>query len=300
MLYYRRKLLLSLFEVFGGELTSNMLQKYLFIATRSIKTKSFDFVPLKSGCFSFQADRDLSSLETLGYLYQSEIENYCTYKLKEGTSMLSELDIFDRQILISLRTNFGNLSEDELTKYSYKNYPFFAINSTNAKDLLSEDEYQNISIQKVRLQKSETALYTIGYEGLSLESYLTQLILKDVRVLCDVRKNAYSRKFGFSKAVLKKACNDVGIKYVHIPELGIDSEQRQDLKNQEDYINLFNIYEITALKVNWSYLDIILNYIKSEKRVALTCFEKNHLMCHRSRVAKAVISISENIPLKNI
>ena len=46
---------------------------------------------------------------------------------------------------------------------------------------------------------------TIGYEGLSLEQYIVTLLINDVRVLCDVRKNAYSQKFGFSKNQLAKA-----------------------------------------------------------------------------------------------
>ncbi|MCS2389053.1 DUF488 domain-containing protein [Bacteroides thetaiotaomicron] len=62
-------------------------------------------------------------------------------------------------------------------------------------------------------------------------------------MLCDVRKNAYSQKYGFSKGQLEKACTGVGIKYIHIPQLGIESEQRQDLKSQKDYEILFESYE---------------------------------------------------------
>lgn len=55
-----------------------------------------------------------------------------------------------------------------------------------------------------------------------LEQYLNKLIENDVKVLCDVRRNPISMKFGFSKHQLIKACNGVGIEYKHIPEVGID------------------------------------------------------------------------------
>ena len=46
---------------------------------------------------------------------------------------------------------------------------------------------------------------------------------QDVTILCDVRKIPISRKFGFSKHKLKHILDTVGIKYVHLPDLGIMS-----------------------------------------------------------------------------
>ena len=62
-------------------------------------------------------------------------------------------------------------------------------------------------------------------------------------LLCDVRRNPLSRKYGFSKSTLSKACGNVGIRYEHLPELGIASEQRQELTTQADYDALFEVYE---------------------------------------------------------
>lgn len=299
MLYYRRKLLLAVLEAFGGTLSAKTLQKYLFLITRGQETKTFDFVPFKYGCFSFQANQDLQTLVTLGYLTNTIINGSSGYTLNNGNSTLSELDMFDRQKLISIRNEFINYTQDELIRYVYLKAPFYAINSVIAEKLLSPEELERVKAQKRHIE--EHGLFTIGYEGLSLESYITQLILKDIKVLCDVRKNAYSRKFGFSKVQLQKACVGVGIKYVHIPELGIESEKRQELKTQSDYNHLFENYEMTSLKENWNYLNIIVDLLKTEGRVALTCFEKSPLMCHRSRVAKAILSLPQvNVPLTNL
>lgn len=299
MLYYRRKLLLAVLEVFGKKITSKALQKYLFLVTRCQEVKSFDFSPFKYGCFSFQAEQDLQALTTLGYITKITIDGSSGYSLNESTSILSELDMFDRQSLFSIRNEFAHYTQDELIRYVYLKAPFYAINSIIADRLLSPEELEKVAAQRRHIE--EHRLFTIGYEGISLESYINQLILKDIKVLCDVRKNAYSRKFGFSKAQLQKACNGVGIKYVHIPELGIESEKRQELKTQADYNLLFDEYEKTSLKDNWNYLNIIVELLNTEGRVALTCFEKSPLMCHRSRVAKALLSLpTVDIPLTNL
>jgi uncharacterized protein (DUF488 family) len=87
------------------------------------------------------------------------------------------------------------------------------------------------------------ALLTIGYEGQCLEQYLNQLLQAGVTLLCDVRRNPISRKYGFSHATLSKACEAVGIRYEHVPESGVASEQRRNLETQKDYDALFLVYE---------------------------------------------------------
>ena len=120
-------------------------------------------------------------------------------------------------------------------------------------------------------------------------------------MLCDVRKNAYSQKYGFSKSQLQKACEGVDIYYVHIPELGIESEFRQNLSSQKDYDLLFDNYEKTTLKKQTESLMKIKCLVDKYGRVALTCFEKNPLQCHRSRVAKYVMLLPDvNFKLTNI
>ena len=126
---------------------------------------------------------------------------------------------------------------------------------------------------------------------ISLETYINRLIVNDVHLLCDVRKNAFSQKYGFSKSQLDMACSGVGIKYVHVPQLGIESDKRRDLRSQRDYDILFDEYERTTLKENIEALFYVRSLIETDKRIALTCFEKDPKQCHRSRVAKALMQL---------
>lgn len=291
MLYHRRKILLALLEVFGGNLTAKQLQKYLFLVTRKQDNKSYDFIPYYYGCFSFQANQDIIALAKRGYLSITEEETGRHIKTTKSGCYFMMLDVFEQQIVREVKENFGTLTQKDLIRYTYLNYPYYAIRSVIAADVLNEDEIVKINKQKRTFDTPQ--LFTIGYEGKTLEQYINLLIINDVHLLCDVRKNAYSQKYGFSKSQLEKACVGVGIKYVHIPQLGIESEFRQDLRSQKDYDNLFEFYEENTLKQNQEYLLKVRGLIDSEKRIALTCFEHNPKECHRARVAKHLMLLPD-------
>lgn len=291
MLYYRRKIVLALLEVFGGQLTAKSIQKYLFLFTRAQSVKSFDFIPYRYGCFSFQANQDLVTMEKYGYLEITEEQTGRFIKLKSNEKFLEMLDMFDRQALLDVKAEFGLMSQTDLIRYTYQKYPYYAIKSTIAHEILSKEELAMVEKQKRKFKDPQ--LFSIGYEGITLETYINKLIINDVHVLCDVRKNAYSQKYGFSKSQLQKACTGVGIQYIHVPELGIESEQRQELHSQADYDRLFERYEQTTLIKNRSALLKVKALIESEKRVALTCFEKKPEQCHRSRVANALMQLPD-------
>ncbi len=291
MLYYRRKIIAALLEVFDGQLTAKSLQKYLFLFTRAQPVKTFDFIPYRYGCFSFQADQDLGTMAKYGYLEISEHQSGRFIKLKENGAYLEMLNKSDRQVLLDVKTEFASMSQTDLIRYTYQKYPYFAINSSIANKLLTKDELARVEKQKRMF--TEPQLFSIGYEGITLETYINKLIINDVHVLCDVRKNAFSQKYGFSKSQLQKACNGVGIHYVHVPELGIESEQRRGLHTQADYDCLFENYEKTTLKNNREALSKIRALIENYGRVAVTCFERNPNQCHRSLVAKALMQLPD-------
>ncbi|HAI77109.1 MAG TPA: DUF488 domain-containing protein, partial [Microscillaceae bacterium] len=110
----------------------------------------------------------------------------------------------------------------------------------------------------------------------------------DVKVLVDVRNNPLSMKFGFSKSPLKQYCEGLDIQYIHIPEVGIQSAQRQELNTQSDYDKLFDFYRKDNLSKTIDSQIRILNLLKEHKRIALTCFEANICQCHRKHLAEAI------------
>ena len=131
-------------------------------------------------------------------------------------------------------------------------------------------------------------LASIGYEGRTFENYLNSLIRNGIKILCDVRKNPISRKYGFSKSTLKNACEKIGIEYRHFPELGIPSYDRTDLRCQSDYDDLFARYEKTVLHNHGDTLDVLVRLVEANGCIALTCFEANPAQCHRTRIINAI------------
>lgn len=296
MLTYKKKLILALLEKMGGnEITAKSFQKLLFLYTRKSGNRIYDFVPYRYGCFSFEANKDVYALAKSGYLeIQESNHSESVYKLlHDNIDSIQSLSIFDVMELDKIVNYFGNFDTDDLIAYTYRMYPYTAINSIIKQNLLTQLELEKVENERQRYIKDNAVLSTIGYEGLSLEKYLNLLITNDVKVLVDVRKNAFSMKYGFSKVTLRKAVEGIGLKYLHVPQLGIESEDRQALNSQDDYDRLFNMYENTTLKENWEYVLQVRKVMDAYRRICLTCFERNPRQCHRTRVANALMSLSD-------
>ena len=141
----------------------------------------------------------------------------------------------------------------DLVRHIYQTYPYYAINSDIRTEVLDPGEQEKVEAS--RPTGKPARLFTIGYEGQSLEQFLNKLIGQSVAVLCDVRRNPVSMKYGFSKRQLQHACDRIGIGYVHMPELGIDSQKRRHLNSRSDYDSLFRDYVKTTLSENKDALD---------------------------------------------
>ena len=296
MLYYRQKVILALIEAFGGKLERTKFQKLMFLFTQDQKEKSFSFIPYRFGCFSFQTYKDKNYLIENDYL-----ENQEQWQLKDSkNNYISDLKKTDINVLQKIKKDFLNCNSDELIKFVYLNYPYYTINSTIKEKILTESEIHNIEILFNYQNQTDYKLFTIGYEGKTIEEYLNLLIKNNIKTLCDVRKNPVSRKYGFSKGTLSEILEKIDIKYVHIPELGINSSQRKDLNSPDSYKKLFKNYRNT-LHTKSLYLEKLYDLFISEKRVALTCFEKDPEMCHRNEILSYIIKLPQfNFEYENL
>jgi uncharacterized protein (DUF488 family) len=294
-MFYRRKIVLSLLELFGGELEKIRLQKLLFLFTHKQEKPEYEFVPYKFGCYSYSVNADLTTMTTKNML----IETDSSFIKTDNISYLKLIKADDRVKLNSIKALYGNMNSDALMKHTYRNFPYWAIKSVKAASILTGAELE--SVNKEKNDSDKTILFTIGYEGLSLEGYLNRLIKNGIKLLIDVRNNALSMKFGFSKSQLKRYCESLGISYIHMPEVGITSDQRQELNTQADYDALFKKYRHDNLPKTLSVQKDIFGLLTQYQRVALTCFEANICQCHRKHLAEAITKLPEfNYDLKHI
>lgn len=275
--FHRQRFLLLFLEAAGGKLTKIDLQKLLFLAHQESNLSYYDFVPYHYGCFSFQAASDLDLLKKNGWLqitkHQVNLEKKINY-----TGIFKEKD---KQYSKRFFHAYKNLRGKALLQYVYTSYPYFAQNSK-----LSISTTVTIKEPTPDINGFRT-LYTVGYEGLTFEAYANKLIENEVRVLCDIRRTPLSRKFGFSKESMSKLLPKLGISYIHIPELGIDSDKRRNLKTYADYSRIFQEYskELPNKEIHIQKVDGLLS---NKIRVALTCFEHEPAFCHRSHLSSYI------------
>jgi uncharacterized protein (DUF488 family) len=280
-MYYRRKILLALLETWGGKLSNTTFQKLLFLFCQLQEAPFFNFVPYKYGCFSFQSYADKRALTYYGIL----TKNRYWYKI-DSKAYYPELEENDRRKIDTLKKNFGNFDQSQLITYVYKNYPYYAAKSEIAEKYLNKNELEKVNREKNT--DNSYCLSTIGYEGNSIDCYLNKLIKNNIKLVCDVRKNPISMKYGFSKNQLKEHLRKMGINYLHIPELGIESEKRKNLNSQLEFKKLFKWYEKELKAHKDIYMEKLLEYLRKYRRIALTCFEASHLNCHRHKLAYAL------------
>jgi uncharacterized protein (DUF488 family) len=286
MLLNRQKQLLALLDAHQGELGNLDFQKLLFLYCQEVEDKpSYDFVPYKFGGFSFTSYADKRRLVEQGLLADQERIWKLTPLGKKKAAVNNPSIKVDT---VAFAKRYARLRGDALVAAAYRRFPFYAIRSEMASRILAKDKATLQAINDAAPARRAAGLCTIGYEGLSLEAYLNKLLMHGVTLLCDVRRNPLSRKYGFSKSTLSKSCQGVGIRYEHLPELGVASDLRQDLASQEDYDALFAVYRRDSLPQQGAAIARICNWIETGERVALTCYEHAPQQCHRHCVAEAL------------
>jgi len=277
--FYRQRFLLLLLHRAGGHLSKVDFQKLIFLSHQEYDFSYYDFVPYRYGCFSFQAQSDIELMGKFGWL---NVRKKCVELVQEPAVSLKD---DEERVLSRFLRKMKGLTGRKLIRYVYERYPYYATRSEIAEDILDKQSFEKVIEEKNSLKTRKKMLFTIGYEGLSFENYLNKLIRNDVRLLCDVRKNPLSRKFGFSKGMLSRLLPKFDIEYTHIPELGINSEKRSDLNTESDYMRLFDAYR-KKLPDKEASLNTLRKLFLSHKRIALTCFEKRPDLCHRHCISE--------------
>lgn len=278
----RQKSLLALVEALGGAVGNLDFQKLLFLYCKEVALTPYDFVPYKYGAFSFASYRDRRTLVARGLLEEDDR----AWRLSAAGRAVAKHPPTDAGPLAAFVKQYRHLRGDALVAETYRKHPYYATRSEITARVLGKDQKTLRRIEAMRPTGSSQSLTTIGYEGRTLDGYLNILLQAGSTVLCDVRRNPLSRKYGFSKITLANACGGVGIRYEHLPQLGIASDQRRGLESDADYAALFRHYTSHNLPNQAPALAVIRAWVERGERVTLTCFERSPDRCHRHCVAE--------------
>jgi hypothetical protein len=293
-MFTRRKILLALLKACGSELKSTDMEKLLFAYCAESGKNHYDFFPYKFGCFSFLSYQDKRVLIKQGFLADCD-----SFKLKNRQAHLDNIDSDEQKQIQSFADRMKNLRGKNLVRHIYVNYPYYATKSEIKEKILNTKELQVVE-SSANTDRS-ISLMTVGYEGKTIDAYINTLIQNNVALVVDVRRNPISMKYGFSKTRFRDYLNRAGIKYEHIPTLGIESAQRKNLETEKDYKILFKKYASESLPHRKDELQRVRELVYEHRRVALTCFEANPESCHRHKITEHLQTTKKwSTPIKHL
>lgn len=284
----RQKVIVSLLLRAATEPTRTQLMKWLFLLRQESPLRDdptfYDFLPYRYGPFSFEAYRELDALAQIGIL-ESRSLRIRREALGAARAVESALPLRTQQAAAETVARYGAWSTRRLREDVYRRYPWYASRS---------------ELRRVRkaAPSAPLAVYTVGYEGRSIDRFLDELLRRGMRGLIDVRSNPMSRKYGFSGNTLRRLARKVGIAYHHFPELGIPSTLRQGMEAPAARSRLLDWYEREILPRRSEHVEQV-GRLLATHAFTLVCFEADARSCHRSRLGAALAAVTA-LPLAHL
>lgn len=277
----RQKVALRILQGCGGAASYFTLTKLMFLLGEESPTKGgsafYRFVPYHFGPYSFSLHYEVGQLERDGMLTSHDGRSWNLTAV--GLAFSPALPIAVERDIRLILTRYARLGFDQLTDTVYARYPWFTA--------LAQREERRVVARPV----ADLAVYTMGYEGLHIERFMDRLLRQGILRVIDVRNNPTSRRYGFHQSTLTRISGNLGLHYLHLPELGIPSAQRVSVRQAQDYIALLDRYETETLSREKRSVARLADTLSKEPGV-LVCMEAEPERCHRSRLARVVAPLA--------
>ncbi|MCH7726993.1 MAG: DUF488 family protein [Planctomycetes bacterium] len=278
----RQKMLLRILDEANRPLTHVELVKAAFLLRYETvvlnEAAFYDFVPYRFGPFSFALYRELGALSRDGYVTEDENSVQLVARMRgESRRRADEIPAAWKAAIRHTVAKYLSCTQEELLRDVYRRYPWFALKS----------ELGHLVAERSNPPTVPIAVYTVGYEGKSVDGFFNGLLVSGIEAILDVRANPISRKYGFARKSMSEIARKLGIAYFHLPELGISSDDRSNLSDFASYQRLLDRYEQEMLPTRASAVSRATQLL-NQKPSALLCMERDVRCCHRGRLALAV------------
>lgn len=143
-------------------------------------------------------------------------------------------------------------------------------------------------------------VYTIGVYGFTAQTFADRLRAADVDLLCDIRarRGVRGASYSFANARrLEQAMEQLGVAYVHEPDLAPTSELRAEQKavdantrtpkRERAFLASSFVDGYSKLLSTPEAHDALARIAASARRPALLCVEREPRACHRSLAAES-------------
>ena len=279
----RQKIILDLLLQVTKPLSPTIFVKLVFLLRHETQLKYaeafYDFVPYKYGPFSFTLYHEVAALWRDGYMTPDEESiALCESTLRLTKQKVDELPTSFRRAVGDVVNSYKSKNQTDLLKDVYTRYQWYATKSK----LTGLRPKSSVAAKKAR-----PAVYTAGYEGKSVDSFLNHLLRSGIELIIDVRAMPLSRRYGFSKRQLSEIAKKLGLGYLHVGKLGIPSERRANLTDFDSYQRLLQEYQHNMLPGLEKEIAEV-GQLMHQTPAVLVCFENDFRCCHRSRLAVAV------------
>jgi uncharacterized protein (DUF488 family) len=141
-------------------------------------------------------------------------------------------------------------------------------------------------------------LFTVGYEGRSLDELIAELLSVGIDRLIDVRELPLSRRRGFSKTALSNALHEAGIEYVHVKALGNPKPNRERYW-AGDIEGGAAVYRKHLDNGSRSALVELADSLGDDPS-CLLCFERHHTECHRDVIVEALQELRPQLTVDHL
>jgi len=270
--YWRQKALLHMLLLAGRPVSRMELMTWAFLLSREAPSRGgptfYDFVPYHEGPFSFALHQEIGKLVKEGV---AEEPRPRTWTASTGAHRCT------RDLPPAVRR------DATLTVRRLKDTPLRAliddVHGRYPSLMTAGDESRR------PLPSAGAAVYTLGYEGASIDAFLSTLVLQGLGAIIDVRQDALSRRYGFHGSTLSRLCGRLGISYTHLPELGVPRPTRKQWRERDDLSELMAAYEERVEADQDQALRAAAN-LAAASPTALVCMEAKPSRCHRSCLAR--------------
>lgn len=141
-------------------------------------------------------------------------------------------------------------------------------------------------------------IYSVGYEGMTIDGLVDRLRGSKVSVVVDVRLNATSRRPGFSRRQLSERLARAGIEYVHEKELGNPPDNRASFRNGDPTEGRERMRSILSNGAGKALERVVT--LASTERIAVLCVEREQSRCHREVITEMVVERNPDIEILQV
>lgn len=261
-----QRMLLALIDSANRPPDLMRLQLESFVLTRQsqqIGLNYHHFFPYHNTPYSALLERGLNKLVTQGLVAGSP---QCRIlDLPRCRSEIATLPSVVQENAVLISRRFAPLTEQQLREHISTRFADFAAIG----------------------EQAEAVIFSIGYEGMDLDSFLDSMLHAGVETLIDVRENPNSRVWGFARKTLSGWCGKVEIDYRHFPELGVPAALRKNVVSTEDHQSLLRHYGEDILPEKAASFAALKELVRVSP-CALMCREQDPSLCHRTILAAAL------------